>query len=154
MEYKDYNFGLIGLGVMGRNFILNVADSGFRAFGQDLDQEKVDALKEEGGHLEKVNASTDVKTFVNALSTPRIIMLLVPAGKIVDTVIDGLLPHLDKNDIIIDGGNSYFKDTDRREASLKEKGIHFLALVFPAVPKERAGAQVLCLVAIKKLLNM
>ncbi|WP_031427263.1 NADP-dependent phosphogluconate dehydrogenase [Flavimarina sp. Hel_I_48] len=125
MEYKDYNFGLIGLGVMGQNFILNVADSGFRAFGQDLDQEKVDALKKAGDDLEKVNASTDVKVFTQSLSTPRVIMLLVPAGKIVDTVIDGLLPHLDKGDLIIDGGNSYFEDTDRREAELKEKGIHF-----------------------------
>ena len=120
-----YDFGLVGLGVMGRNFILNVADNGFTAFGNDLDTEKVNALIQEGGNPEKVNASTDVKTFVAALSTPRRIMLLVPAGKIVDSVIEGLLPHLDKGDIIIDGGNSFFTDTDRREAYLKEKGINF-----------------------------
>ncbi|MEH6407389.1 MAG: NADP-dependent phosphogluconate dehydrogenase [Leeuwenhoekiella sp.] len=125
MDYKDYDFGLVGLGVMGRNFILNVADNGFKAFGYDLDQEKVDALKTEGGHLAKVNASTDIKTFIEALALPRKIMLLVPAGKIVDSVIESLLPHLDKDDIIIDGGNSFFTDTDRRETYLKEKGIHF-----------------------------
>lgn len=125
-QMKDnYDFGLIGLGVMGRNFILNVADNGFSAFGNDLDAEKVNALIEEGGDSKKVNASTNVKTFVAALSKPRKIMLLVPAGKIVDAVIEGLLPLLDKDDIIIDGGNSFFTDTDRRDAYLAEKGIHF-----------------------------
>ncbi|WP_067033815.1 NADP-dependent phosphogluconate dehydrogenase [Allomuricauda sp. CP2A] len=122
---KKYDFGLVGLGVMGRNFILNVADNGFTAYGNDLDDEKVNALISEGGNTEKVNASTDVKTFVDALALPRKIMLLVPAGKVVDSVIDGLLPHLDEGDIIIDGGNSFFTDTDRREAYLKEKGINF-----------------------------
>ena len=125
MEHKNYDFGLVGLGVMGRNFILNVTDNNFKAFGYDLDQEKVDALKEEGGNLEKVDASSDIETFVSALAAPRKIMLLVPAGKIVDQVIETLLPHLDEGDIIIDGGNSFFTDTDRREAYLKEKGINF-----------------------------
>ncbi len=122
---QQYDFGLVGLGVMGRNFILNVADNGFTAFGNDLDAEKVSALIEEGGNTDKVNASTDAKTFVAALSTPRKIMLLVPAGKIVDAVIENLLPLLNKDDIIIDGGNSFFTDTDRREAYLAKKGIHF-----------------------------
>lgn len=125
MGDTTYDFGLVGLGVMGRNFILNVADNNFRAFGYDLDASQVEALKKEGGDLDKVSASTDIRTFVNALSTPRKIMLLVPAGKIVDQAIESLLPHLDKDDIIIDGGNSFFTDTDRREAYLKEKGIHF-----------------------------
>lgn len=122
---NTYDFGLVGLGVMGRNFILNVADNGFTAFGNDLDQEKVSALIEEGGNTEKVNATTDAKIFVEALSQPRKIMLLVPAGKIVDAVIESLLPLLDKGDIIIDGGNSFYTDTDRREAYLKDKGINF-----------------------------
>ncbi|SHI96918.1 NADP-dependent phosphogluconate dehydrogenase [Pseudozobellia thermophila] len=124
MEGK-YDFGLVGLGVMGRNFILNVADNGFSAFGHDLDPEKVKALKEEGGHEASVNASTSIKTFVQALKQPRKIMLLVPAGKIVDSVIESLLTHIDKGDIIIDGGNSFFTDTDRREAYLQGRGINF-----------------------------
>lgn len=124
MEQK-YDFGLVGLGVMGRNFIMNVADNGFTAFGNDLDSDKVNALITEGDNLEKVNASTSVKTFVNALSTPRKIMLLVPAGKIVDSVIHGLTPYLEKGDIIIDGGNSFFTDTDRREEELAKSGINF-----------------------------
>lgn len=125
MEHTTYDFGLIGLGVMGRNFILNVADNNFTAFGHDLDPEKVNALKEEGKHTGRVDASTDVHAFVNALSKPRKIMLLVPAGKIVDSVIEELAPLLDKGDLIIDGGNSFFTDTDRREAQLQSKGIHF-----------------------------
>ncbi|MEM8999289.1 MAG: NADP-dependent phosphogluconate dehydrogenase [Bacteroidota bacterium] len=122
---NKYDFGLIGLGVMGRNFILNVADNGFTAIGNDVDEEKVNALIQEGGDVTKVNANADASTFVDALSLPRKIMLLVPAGKIVDNVIESLLPHLDEGDIIIDGGNSFFTDTDRREAYLKEKGINF-----------------------------
>ncbi|NAY90616.1 NADP-dependent phosphogluconate dehydrogenase [Muricauda sp. JGD-17] len=121
----NYDFGLVGLGVMGRNFILNVADNGFTAFGNDLDQEKVNTLIEEGGDTARVNAATDVATFVKALISPRKIMLLVPAGEIVDKVIENLLPHLDEGDIIIDGGNSFYTDTDRREAFLKDKGINF-----------------------------
>ena len=125
MPENKYDFGLVGLGVMGRNFILNVADNNFKAYGYDLDQEKVTALQEEGGNLEKVNATSDLETFINALQLPRKIMLLVPAGKIVDNVIESLLPLLNKDDLIIDGGNSLFTDTDRREAHLKTKGIHF-----------------------------
>ena len=120
-----YDFGLVGLGVMGRNFILNVADNGFSAYGYDLDEEKVNSLKTEGGDLEKVDASTNIKTFVKNLKQPRKIMLLVPAGKIVDSVIESLLPHIDKGDIIIDGGNSFFTDTDRRESELQNRAINF-----------------------------
>ena len=125
MQNNAYDFGLVGLGVMGRNFILNVADNNYKAFGYDLDPEKVSALIDEGGDVGRVNASGDISTFVNALSLPRKIMLLVPAGKIVDNVIESLLPYLSANDIIIDGGNSFFTDTDRREAYLKSKGINF-----------------------------
>jgi len=120
-----YDFGLVGLGVMGQNFILNVADNGFSAYGYDLDDEKVEALKTLGGDLDKVSASSNIKTFVKNLKQPRKIMLLVPAGKIVDAVIESLLPHIDEGDIIIDGGNSFFTDTDRRESYLQEKGINF-----------------------------
>ena len=125
MDDVTYDFGLVGLGVMGRNFILNVADKGFTAFGHDLDEVKVKSLITEGGDTMKINASSNVQSFVSALSSPRRIMLLVPAGTIVDKVIEGLIPLLDKGDIIIDGGNSFFTDTDRREEYLKSKGINF-----------------------------
>ena len=125
MQNTTYDFGLVGLGVMGRNFILNVADHDYTAFGYDLDPEKVSALIKEGGDKARVNASGDISSFVASLSLPRKIMLLVPAGKIVDAVIESLLPYLSPDDIIIDGGNSFFTDTDRREAYLQSKGIHF-----------------------------
>ncbi len=128
MSDKKYDFGLIGLGVMGRNFILNVADNGFSAYGLDLSQDQVNALKKEGGDTSKVDATTSTQEFVTNLSTPRKIMLLVPAGKPVDIVIDSLLPYIEEGDLIIDGGNSFYLDTDRREAYLNEKGVHFLGV--------------------------
>ncbi len=128
MSDKKYDFGLVGLGVMGRNFILNVADNGFSAYGLDLSSEQVEALKTEGGDISKVDATTSTEEFVANLSTPRKIMLLVPAGKPVDIVIDSLLPFIEEGDLIIDGGNSFYTDTDRREAYLNEKGIHFLGV--------------------------
>lgn len=120
-----YNFGLVGLGVMGQNFILNVADKGYSVCGLDLDQQKVDDLIKLGGDQKRITATKEAKQFVDSLESPRKIMLLVPAGKIVDAAIESLLPHLDKGDIIIDGGNSFFTNTDTREAYLKEKGINF-----------------------------
>lgn len=124
MSDKQYDFGLVGLGVMGRNFILNVADHGFSAFGLDTNQEMVDRLRQEG-EGRQVDGTTSVAEFTKQLSSPRKIMLLVPAGNVVDFVIADLLPHLNEGDIIIDGGNSYYKNTDRRNAELAEKGIHF-----------------------------
>ncbi len=120
-------FGMIGLGTMGRNFLLNVADSGFACVGYDLDGEKVDALNEEGKDFD-VTGVKNLEEFLDSLETPRNIMLLVPAGKIVDAVIDDLTPHLDEGDLIIDGGNSHFPDTERREKELNEKGFEFLGV--------------------------
>ncbi len=122
---NKYDFGLVGLGVMGRNFILNVADKGFSALGHDLDSEKVSALREEGGNPRQVNATTEVEDFARGLTRPRKIMLLVPAGKAVDAVIKSLSPYLDSGDLLIDGGNSFYTDTDSRAIELSEKGIHF-----------------------------
>lgn len=109
---------------MGRNFILNVADNGFSSMGLDTDQEKVDALKNEGDNA-KVDGTTDPAHFTQSLKTPRKIMLLVPAGAPVDAVIETLLPNLETGDIIIDGGNSFFEDTERRIKYLEDKGVHF-----------------------------
>lgn len=121
-----YDFGMVGLGVMGRNFILNVVEKGYTAYGHDLDEDIVDSLLKECADMKGIGASANVKTFVDSISTPRKIMLLVPAGKTVNVVIECLIPHLDAGDIIIDGGNSFFKETDKREEYLKAKGIHFI----------------------------
>ena len=124
---STYDFGMIGLGVMGRNFLLNVADHGFSAAGLDLDPEKARALDEESGD-KPVKGTTNTAEFVAMLRRPRKIMLLVPAGKPVDSVIESLLPHLDKGDLIIDGGNSHFEDTNRRTEYMKMKGMQFLGV--------------------------
>lgn len=122
-----YDFGMIGLGTMGRNFLLNVADNGFAAVGLDKDDEKARLLEEEAGDR-KIKGATETEEFVKALATPRRIMMLVPAGKVVDIVIEDLLPHLEEGDLVIDGGNSFYEDTNRREQYLTEKGIRFLGV--------------------------
>ncbi len=128
MSKELYDFGMIGLGVMGRNFILNVAENGFSAIGLDKDKDKANALNAESEGMENATGTTDIKKFVAALKTPRKIMMLVPAGKVVDIVIEDLLKHVEKGDLIIDGGNSFFEDTDRRAAYLKKKKISFLGV--------------------------
>ena len=112
---------------MGRNFLLNVAEHNFACVGFDLDAEKRRLLLEEGAGM-KIASAENIKGFVESLEAPRKIMLLVPAGKIVDGVIENLLPHLAKGDIIIDGGNSHFTDTETREAYLAAKGIEFIGV--------------------------
>ncbi|RZJ51559.1 MAG: NADP-dependent phosphogluconate dehydrogenase [Chryseobacterium sp.] len=125
---NKFDFGIVGLGVMGRNLLLNIASHNFAAAGLDLDTEKVNSLQQEADSDHIIEATTDVKHFVELIQQPRAIMLLVPAGKPVDSAIASLLPHLDKGDIIIDGGNTYFTDTDRRFIELSEKGIHFFGM--------------------------
>lgn len=116
---------MIGLGVMGRNFLLNVADHGFSAAGLDLDAEKANALEQEADGR-PIMGTTSTEEFVQALTRPRRIMLLVPAGKVVDKVIDSLIPYLELGDLIVDGGNSHFPDTERRANYLEEKGLYFV----------------------------
>lgn len=123
-----YNFGIVGLGVMGRNLLLNMADHGFAVAGLDLDQEKADSLQAEAQEGHSVFATVKPEDFVKSLEQPRAIMLLVPAGAPVDGAIKTLLPFLDEGDIIIDGGNTYFTDTDRRYNELSSKGIHFFGM--------------------------
>lgn len=127
MNTSSFDFGMVGLGVMGRNFLLNVADHGFSIIGLDTDPEKAGALESEASG-KVVRGTTDSHEFVQSLKSPRRIMLLVPAGAPVDSVIASLLPMLDPGDLIIDGGNSHFTDTHRRQADLAEKNIRFLGV--------------------------
>jgi 6-phosphogluconate dehydrogenase len=125
---NTFDFGIVGLGVMGRNLLLNMADQGHAVAGMDLDSEKVLSLTQEADSQHRIKATTAVKEFVELIKQPRAIMILVPAGKAVDAVIGNLLPYLNKGDIIIDGGNTYFTDTDRRFNELSAKGIHFFGM--------------------------
>ncbi|MFC0517194.1 NADP-dependent phosphogluconate dehydrogenase [Mucilaginibacter angelicae] len=124
---NKYAFGMIGLGVMGRSLLLNMADHGFAVAGHDKDTGKVDSLNQEAGDR-AAKGFADVKEFIQSLTTPRAIMMLVPAGKIVDAVIEELTPLLEKGDILIDGGNSHFTDTNRRVEELEAIGLHFFGM--------------------------
>lgn len=127
MTQKQSQIGMVGLGVMGRNLLLNMADHGYAVAGYDKDSKKVQALRSEAGDRPIKGAET-VTDFIALLRKPRAVMLLVPAGKIVDAVISDLLPHLQADDLIIDAGNSHFKDTDRRQKELEAKGLHFFGM--------------------------
>ena len=124
---QQCEIGMIGLGVMGRNFLLNMADHGFCVAGYDKDPAKVAALCQEAEKRD-AHGVEDIREFIVLLQRPRAVMLLVPAGAPVDSVIKELLPLLDQGDLIIDAGNSYFKDTDLRASRLAANGIHFLGV--------------------------
>jgi 6-phosphogluconate dehydrogenase len=127
MTEQKYKIGMVGLGVMGRNLLLNMADHGYAVAGYDKDESKVKALENEAEHRE-ILAAKAITEFVDSLDKPRAVMMLVPAGAAVDSVIHDLLPHLDKGDLIIDGGNSHFTDTDRRAKEMDQKGLAFLGV--------------------------
>jgi 6-phosphogluconate dehydrogenase len=127
MKAQQYEIGMVGLGVMGRNLVLNMADHGCAVAGYDKDAAKVEALRTESVER-NVGSASNILDFIALLRKPRAIMMLVPAGAPVDSVINDLLPHLDKGDLIIDAGNSYFKDTDMRARDLAVKGIQFLGV--------------------------
>jgi 6-phosphogluconate dehydrogenase len=128
MNHELYDFGMIGIGVMGSNLLLNMADHGFAVVGFDLKQERADKLEAAAKKGTMVKGTINLAEMVSLLKKPRKIMMLVPAGKPVDDVIENLLPHLEQNDIVIDGGNSYFKDTISRIEYLQGKGIHFFGM--------------------------
>ena len=134
----NFDFGMIGIGVMGSNLLLNMADHGYAVIGFDLKQERADKLVEAAKPGTTVKGTIDIAQMVGALKKPRKIMMLVPAGKPVDDVIENLLPHLEKGDIVIDGGNSYFKDTLKRISYLQPKEIHFFGM---GVSGGEAGAR-------------
>jgi 6-phosphogluconate dehydrogenase len=117
--------GMVGLAVMGENLALNIARNGFPIAVFNRDTSKVDRFLERAeGH--QVIGAYSIQDFVNSLETPRKIILLVKAGKPVDDVIEQLKPFLGPGDIIIDGGNSFFQDTRRREKELKAEGFNFI----------------------------
>ncbi|WP_113635315.1 NADP-dependent phosphogluconate dehydrogenase [Nubsella zeaxanthinifaciens] len=124
---STYNFGMIGLGTMGRNLLLNMADHGFSVTGHDKSEKMLQLLEEEG-KAHNLKGFAKVEEFVNSLTSPKTIILLVPAGKIVDDVINEITPLLNEGDIIIDSGNSYYADTTRRSKELAEKGFRFFGM--------------------------
>ncbi len=156
MTGQKYDYGMIGLGTMGRNLVLNMNDHGYSVAGFDKSDAQVELLTKDTG-TRKIFATSKLEDFINALKSPRVILLLVPAGKIVDEVISELKPLLSENDLLIDCGNSHFTDTDKRIEELKKSTIHFMGVgisggesgarfgpsIMPGGPKdvyERVGA--------------
>ena len=121
------DIGLIGLAVMGQNLALNIADHGFKISVFNRTTAKTDKfVAENPSNPGGLVGTKTVKAFVKSLAKPRKIIILVQAGRATDAVIDGLVPLLDQDDIIIDGGNALWTDTIRREKDLKAKGLRFI----------------------------
>ncbi|MCA0970957.1 NADP-dependent phosphogluconate dehydrogenase [Halobacillus litoralis] len=123
------SMGVIGLGVMGANLALNMEDSGYSVAIHDYWTDRVDELvKENEG--KNIKGAYSVEEFIDSLEAPRKILMMVKAGDVTDKVIQSLVPHLEEGDILIDGGNTYYVDTERRAEELKETGIHFIGTGF------------------------
>jgi 6-phosphogluconate dehydrogenase len=118
------DIGLIGLAVMGQNLARNLARNGYQVSIYNRSKEKTEDFFKD--FSKNFTPTYTLEELVGSLSQPRKIFMMVKAGDAVDKTIDQLIPHLDKGDIVIDGGNSYFEDTNRRELKLKEKGINYL----------------------------
>jgi 6-phosphogluconate dehydrogenase len=127
-QNKKCDIGLIGLGVMGSNFALNVADHGFSVAGYNRKEDKIRQLSEIKSAHHKIETTQDIRSLCQMVRTPRAILLLVPSGPPVDAVIESLVPHMEAGDLIIDSGNSHFTDTDRRSKSLEKKGLLFMGM--------------------------
>src|ERR1700730_8505650 len=122
------DLGVLGLAVMGANLARNAARKGFGVALYNRHGGRTDDLVTQFGHEGRFTPTKDLKTFVGALAKPRVIIIMVKAGKPVDDVIAELLPYLEADDIVVDGGNSLFTDTDRRFTSLKEKTVRFIGM--------------------------
>src|SRR6185503_3228652 len=120
------DIALIGLAVMGQNLILNMNDHGFAVVAYNRTVEKVDAFLANEAKGTKVLGAHSIPEMVAQLKRPRRVMMLVKAGKAVDEFIEQLLPHLEPGDIIIDGGNSLFEDTNRRVKYVESKGLLYI----------------------------
>ena len=120
------NLGLIGVGVMGQNLTLNIERHGFSVAVYDRLPEKITEFLQGKARGKRIQGAHTLETFLQQLERPRRIIVLVNAGKPVDDVIETMKPHLEKGDIIIDGGNSFFMDTERRAAALEPEGIYLV----------------------------
>lgn len=120
------DIGLIGLAVMGQNLAMNMADHGFAVVVHNRTTERTTEFLAGPAAGMSITGANTPEALAKALATPRRIVLMVKAGRAVDTVIEALIPHLDPGDVIIDGGNSFFQDSIRRAARLEEQGLLFV----------------------------
>ena len=123
-----YSIGVVGLGVMGANLARNIAGRGLPVVGYDVDAARTSAFVSEYAHQSPIVGAPTPDKLLARLERPRRVLIMVPAGAPVDTVIADLRPHLDPGDILIDGGNSFFRDTDRRADELSAAGFRFVGM--------------------------
>ena len=121
-----YKIGIVGLGVMGANLALNMERNGFPVAGYDLDPAKTRAFVEASGKGKNIIGVDSPAALMQYLDRPRRILIMVPAGPAVDSAITHLKPHLERGDILMDGGNSFFLDTERRSKALEAEGFNFI----------------------------
>jgi len=122
------DIGLVGLAVMGENLVLNMESKGFSVSVYNRTTEVTEKFASGRAKGKRITATRSIEEFIGSLSQPRKVMIMVKAGAPVDAVIDQLLPHLEKGDVVIDGGNSLYLDTQRRDRELSQKGLHFLGM--------------------------
>ncbi|WP_129666961.1 NADP-dependent phosphogluconate dehydrogenase [Phytoactinopolyspora endophytica] len=127
-EGQMADVAVTGLGTMGRNLARNFARNGFRVGVHNRSAERTDELMDEFGHEGDFVPATSLEDLVQSLQRPRRVVIMVPAGGPTDGVIDEISPMLETGDIVIDGGNAHYQDTRRREADLREKGLHFVGM--------------------------
>ena len=121
-----YKMGVVGLGVMGASLARNIESRGFPVVGYDLDKKKMQGFLEGPAKGKAIAGADKPEQLMEMLEQPRRVLMMVPAGPPVDSVIAHLRPHLDEGDILIDGGNSLFSDTDRRSDDLAATGFRFV----------------------------
>ena len=126
MDKGTCDIGLIGLAVMGQNLVLNMNDHGYKVAVFNRTTSKVDEFLAEEAKGTQVVGTHSIEELCSVLKTPRRVMIMVKAGTVIDQTIDNILPHLEKGDIIIDGGNSLFTDSTRRTKDLAAKGILYV----------------------------
>ncbi len=126
MEKGSCDIGLIGLAVMGQNLVLNMNDHGYKVAVFNRTVSKVDDFINNEAEGTQVVGAHSAEELCSLLKTPRRVMIMVKAGDVVDQTIEHVLPYLEKGDIIIDGGNSLFTDSNRRTKDLADKGILFI----------------------------
>jgi 6-phosphogluconate dehydrogenase len=123
-----YKIGVVGLGVMGANLARNIASKGFPVAGYDLNAAKTQAFAAGQPSGSGIGSADAPESLMALLERPRRVLMMVPAGAPVDSVIAHLRPHLERDDILIDGGNSFFRDTDRRADDLASAGFRFVGM--------------------------
>ena len=124
----DYKIGIVGLGVMGHNLALNMERNGFPVAGFDLDTAKAQAFLKGPAAGKKIIAAGSPAELMAALEKPRRVLVMVPAGAPVDSAITQLKVHMEPGDILMDGGNSFFQDTERRNKDLEKEGFNFIGV--------------------------